>query len=988
MIVPPERTQAGRLPDWMEEKPGLHEDIVEFYSQLTPDELLFKRWSQDGQASRNFVIYDKKRRLPRHFDPPDNVWDTLRGYRQGDKTLRWDAEEECHFFCEGTLEFRYIAPDCVRSACFYLGVGKDGQRRNIRISTLFVTPERLLLVDIDRGLLISLDKRAVIRALREDRAGRGWVPLEIHQPAFDQRMFPFGYPRREGGAVHSSYDESAAYFAELRSTWEVQFPRVHVFDLRNEALRDYEWPVLHRTDLAYLHGLYERRPALFRTYLAVLPFVEGRYSAHTRQPPGGGMFWLEDHVVFSRNKILELRLGEAGTEASAAFPGPADTRILDLYSPVRESRKRGIIESLKRKNKWDDPTLREHLLRRYTLDELADMLEEEIDSPRPDPEFLLRTAETMERYPRHTELAIRWLGGSTQKRLVAVRLLEGTPLGPGEEPAAEDAEESKDLLFADRRAFRLRPEDLPLEVLQRVADEALEAARGASTGPREMASPPGSDLTLSLIRRILITAVSWQSKEAMTIVRTAASQGILGVDRLLADLIRDGVVGWSTIRASGIGALRDIALDYLGHRDAAVVTSAIKALEKLEADEAEDGLIGLLGASDRVITAAASEALGSIGSGCALTALSYADIIECYSGERRIGEEQEVREAHPRPGTSAKRAIDLLLGKLVMEFDLNPGRAGRKIALEDMRRILVESTILSGYRNESREYRGRADAAGNRRLRRDTLLERIEEYPELGCLRERMSAKLLRSLSSRGIRKRRTVLELLKWHMEAHGAGDLLYRVALIFHLTPGYLRFDWRSSVARRIGVCLDAIYERMQQEEDFRGILAVFALVELGAGEKWERRALEVFEKGDWRGWPRLMRAGIRALRRLPEEARLPLHEALLKDIGGGPGYEKEIADLAESDPRVAIRLYERGAFSLSRVDAALLYGRIGDRRGYEDVLRAPTGTHDRRTIDYLRKFGGPEAEPVIEAGLYRWRPLGDVVEGVLEELKKNRT
>jgi len=79
MNMTAERTGALRLPAWMKEGPGLSSDGLIHCAQLTKDDVLLRRRNEDG-PSRYFIIYDKTRKLPRHFDPPDDLLDRFKAF--------------------------------------------------------------------------------------------------------------------------------------------------------------------------------------------------------------------------------------------------------------------------------------------------------------------------------------------------------------------------------------------------------------------------------------------------------------------------------------------------------------------------------------------------------------------------------------------------------------------------------------------------------------------------------------------------------------------------------------------------------------------------------------------------------------------------------------------------------------------------------------------------------------------------------------------
>jgi hypothetical protein len=261
------------LPPWMREGPGLYPDTVQYLCQLTDDEELFERLTEDGLGVNGYIIYDKKKRLQRHLEPEDALYTALRAFHRGAAVLRVSPFEGGFFFSEGTSELRFIKGGQARSVYFYDGLDGGGHRRTIRIAAFFLTADRVLLVDQERGCLQSLDRAAALRALSGAEAGRGWMPIDVNDPALDHQPFPYGPPAGEHAVVLSSFREDKVYFAIASSSRHIQYLRVHAFDPKSETIRDHEWPLIQHTDLAFLYDLYERRRAAFYAYLDALPAV-------------------------------------------------------------------------------------------------------------------------------------------------------------------------------------------------------------------------------------------------------------------------------------------------------------------------------------------------------------------------------------------------------------------------------------------------------------------------------------------------------------------------------------------------------------------------------------------------------------------------------------------------------------------------------------------------------------------------------------------
>lgn len=965
------------LPSWITVGPGPFVDAVKYVCQIAPGKELFRRESPDGQEVRGLVIYDKAARQPRYFAPPVSVWEALWGYLVPNMTLRRDGTTEGWFFSDGTTQFRFLEGNRAKSLYFYEGTDKESHRRTIRIGSFFVTEDRILVVEPDRGRLLSLAKRAVLRAFGETPDHGDWTPLDINLPDLDHQLFLFDPPEREAQAVLSSFDEDAIYFAASTDSSRLKHLRIQSFDLKHETLRQHECPLLYRTDLRYLCGLIERRPARFGTYLDAVQIVSSLFDRLFEKAAGPELLWLEGHII-GKNVIIDLRLEDADGAGPVEDGTAAAGNLRDVYSPLPSDQRRGVVEFFRSLHPLEASSFESFLVRRYSMDELASIFEPELAGPEFQGDYFTRIAHLLYRYPEHIELGKRWLEGGPTLRWAAVGLLEGLVSRPRVAAILSPRHEEDGPKLGDFREVYVRSEDIPLEAVRGVAEGALAAAEAESAGRGIMDPSPGSNITLNLIQRIMTTAVSWQTEQGMEIVREMASRGIPEVDVQIAEIIRDR-------RLSG---LKDIAFGYLGHGDALVVKTAIAALRELEERQAEDRMIGLLGASDRVITVAATKWLGNFGTAKSLAPLSYADIIECLLDEMRLeGDVEGLR--NPKTRSFAKAAIDEIMGRLGMDLERDTAHRSTDQGRGEHERIFAENTILNCYRDACRNYSDSQRPAGNRRFRTESHLETIDELEDLAGLRERLTAASLMGLFPRRPEKNRQVLEFLRWHLESGGEDDTIYLAALIFHLTPKYLNLDRRGPVTSEITVSLKIIYERMREKRDFRGTLAVLGLLELGLDRKWERLALEAFDRADWRGWPRLMRVGIHALRYRPDDEKLKLCEMLLRDICGGPGYEETLFDIAKRDPMIATRLYEQGGFKLPPLKAGLLYGMAADLRGYQDILNAPPEAHNRSSVEFLRKHGGPEATEVIEKALFRWQTPADVVDRVIKDIqmKQNR-
>ena len=321
------------LPSWMKEGPGLYPGPVRYLCQMTNDEELFERPKEDGLGVNGYILYDKRSWLTKHFEPNDAVRAALRTARGGAAVLRAIGGEEGFLFSEGTTELRLIEDDRARSVYFYDGLEEDGQRRTIRIGSFFLTADRVLLIDPDRGRLWSLDRAAVMRALSGADAGGDWAPLDINDPGLDQQHFPCGPPAAENAAVLSSFREDAVCFAMASSARHIQYLRVHAFDLKSETIRDYEWPLMLHTDLAFL------QPGVI-----AFPYREGgSVVAHGLAASVNGQDPRSNVYLLDGTPQNDFTNGPAGSAASTVL-GASENDQIHFFYHFQEKRNGGSTE--------------------------------------------------------------------------------------------------------------------------------------------------------------------------------------------------------------------------------------------------------------------------------------------------------------------------------------------------------------------------------------------------------------------------------------------------------------------------------------------------------------------------------------------------------------------------------------------------------------------------------------------------------------------
>lgn len=163
-----------------------------------------------------------------------------------------------------------------------------------------------------------------------------------------------------------------------------------------------------------------------------------------------------------------------------------------------------------------------------------------------------------------------------------------------------------------------------------------------------------------------------------------------------------------------------------------------------------------------------------------------------------------------------------------------------------------------------------------------------------------------------------------------------------------------------------------------DFRQIIAAMALLELGVDQKWESIIIQYYKENDWKGWHILMSFGREILRYLEGK----LNAEFITSIMERNEYKRKdpelINDLINKNPGKAVILYEQGLFKLTPFKEAIMYGKIGDNRGYKFILEN-VFSYGTPALKYLGDFGDKSAISVLKEAEKMGAPKNIIDEAV---------
>jgi hypothetical protein len=941
------------LHDWIASAWGparrLTKTHLALVGQLT--ERLFLLANVWARSQGSFYCFDAREGTLKRFNVPP-LAPLLTKHFYGGQTLRYDRETGAFFHSVYALQESDPGFTLLRD--YEKGHSFRSFSTTSQVSSLFVGTEHVFLLDAVGGTITRVAKSGLL-ALADSPGPGGRVVLDLaSQSAAPRELAVTVIPleKRLAGehGLFTGFSNERLIFGRAGEFLYrfPAYPQVHALNLRSTRLEGFWFPSFAGADLAGLADWADNEPERFEKYLALLSLYEADESNNDREP----LLFTTRGLLLSNGEYRPFDL-EAITEDKAAATGDlVDFRFRKLMSTDRREVDRGIIASIDAPRAFTSEAEIRFIGHKIGSGRLETANWDKLAGRRIDRNFLEDLAKVVKRSDDRIAVARRWLARNPARQFVALSLLTGRVDEAG---AASDNPGKKPALAPRRRSrgsepIPAGPSEIPVRAIRVLAESRLRSVRVlAAVDEDDRSQEQRSDLADSeaLLEAVAAAAISWTTEAGYEIIRWLDAQNLPFLQKKIATLIGD----------TGAHPVRDLLERYLAHEDPDVVSDTLLALWYYPGGDLGAAISACLRSAEDTLPRRAAYALGIRGVGSALIPLLYSDIISA-------AEDRADRDF--RMVTDESEAADRLLRR-IFRFRGDEPPFADSLRPDEIAELtgFAPFFLINLLSRSFQKDKALADPGPSSRR-----TESIEVT--LGFLhrlmgpwggREAVDIESLQRIACRSPETLGIVERILRFFLASDLPSDAKYLLALHLAFAPDLVGPERRGRSHRHILILLEAIFDRMSRETDFRRTFAAFALVELGFGKEPENQALEFYRKDEWSDWPRLLRLGEWALRRLPRPGRAVVYEKLLLATKERFTVSQYAKKLAEADPRRAAEIYEAGAFSLSRLHEAFFYGRAGDRRGYEYVLANFTRFGDIEGIKYLGDHGGAEAIPALE-------------------------
>jgi hypothetical protein len=822
------------------------------------------------------------------------------------------------------------------------------------LSSLFVTKESVFLVDLGRKKLLRLSKRKLLDRIPVEAADKPLLlelwPKSPQRRELDYQEIPFTAKLEGNGWLLTSFSPKKLIIGRWRdiSLSFPAFPALHAYDLDKGRWEHHCFPSFYAADFDDLIDMKEQASGEFERYLILLTLLEITEERPRRQP----LFFSRRAVLFSDGRVRRCDLSPITPEMVDRFRPSLEFRYADLMSRVRAEQDRGILASLQGPGLFKTSEEIPFLCRRFGFRRIEKTIGGKLDEEDVPLSALDTVTEIFKQMDDPLPVAKRWLEGNPARQYIALNLLAGGIRPAKYELMPEDDDFGSIHLFEDPKPLFHAPAEIPADAVRRAVDVALETLKPiGNLSERDLPGPLADKVirARAVVKAAATAAAAWKTESGLEFLRWLAGLELDSVDEAVADLIGK----------MKLYPLVDVLKSYLGHENPAVVEEAVYSLGLLDADCFENDVLPFLRSPEPFLPMRAASALEKHGTVKALAPLLYSLVLDLVESEADSSPSIELMQQ--------QMAVGYVIGR-IFHADFGSPPEHEKLAAGDLA-VMVEygpyyllALLLLAFQRESDL------AKPDRRIQMAAEVDRLLDFLRSLLLLDKewdlLDFETLKVIARRERTTLALVEKILGLFLWSEFPDDIKYLLALSVAFAPDLIDPARTSPRLERIRILLRAVLERMARETDHRGISATLALVQLRLAPSREDEALEFFRAGRWRGWPRLMRVGERVLCDLPKDRRIVILERLLRTVKGSIKsiYLETLADI---DARRAVELFERGHFKLTKVDEALLYGRVGDARGYDLVLSHATRLGDPRILEYLTKYGGQDAIDVLIKG-----------------------
>ena len=415
--------------------------------------------------------------------------------------------------------------------------------------------------------------------------------------------------------------------------------------------------------------------------------------------------------------------------------------------------------------------------------------------------------------------------------------------------------------------------------------------------------------------------------------------------------------------------------------DNKTVLATLSSLGRPEVEAMENTIIDLMRSGDDAIADRAAEVLTDFGTVKSLIPFFYADLLKCFSADKS----DHLRSLAFYEHKGEERILDGILGGDL--WYLNP-----EVLLNDPERVALIRDYIPHFwlfiiKGGCQKIAGVSTFAERGKGIYYHKVEFIHTLAKMQGLHEHLNHGVIRSLTGNPSERAEQTWRLLNWLPRAGFPEEITFLFGLFILMTPGFMDLSSPDALTGNIVVALKDIFETCWKKNDSRRVLAAMALLELGVDPAWEGIVRNFYKQAAWPGWPRLMSTGEKVLRRSSPEEKVSLLEARFR-MAKWEGEKRELFNrIEELAPAKAIELCEKGLFQLSPFNEGLLYGKVGDTRGYRFILEHTIELGRIEGLRYLGDFGGQDAIPMLEEALKQEAPE-EIVKTALRRIRARHT
>lgn len=538
------------------------------------------------------------------------------------------------------------------------------------------------------------------------------------------------------------------------------------------------------------------------------------------------------------------------------------------------------------------------------------------------PMFRRKLESELRKFPRACLNMKHLLNGTKPEQLMAISLLNGK-IELEEYLELQMILEGKDI--ADEE-FLLTKSGIHLEHMNRVIQANLDYCKGNIGKGMDEGKTREFRLSLSILTEAVETALSWETGSGLKIVKMLSKQGIPELDVCIAQL-----AGFKKLTG-----LKHMMLTYLNRCHPRVVANSVLALARMRVPELLDKVEPLLESMNTELRDAAIFYLEQIDTGLSMRSLFFSAVVTAIL-KLDDGEFLDSKETD---------ALAEIVEKLEWKDENYWGWKTLFLILE----MVMEKQ--------------RSNGPSRFHLRQiEERMNELNDYLRKRDLHPFLDMEVYHRIRLRNVSPR-IVADMLQWIVQDGFARDLtaLFAVTMLLIIDPRRFTKDNKDAVS--VLSRIQSILENLKDVSEHTLSLVSQALLMIEGKERWVSGVMDQYRKNDWHECPILKKTGYKILSRYGKKCRLDVLTLWLRYSTESRKERQMVAGmLMDLSPKRAIELYEEGLFELDPVEAALLYGKIGDTRGYAIILENIT-LIGRPAIRYLARFGDSDALPVLRS------------------------